>query len=209
MVTSDSGQSSSSEDNQLKQVVRRTKRLKICENVDVHLDNDASLESSASQNISTQQPRSTCTTFVAPSQVQIQTNFGDQCSTNSSFLNSSINSSFRSNVSPMSQNEFSFNSIVGEEVEDIITHINKLPQDESTSSSSSSSLTAISPSNNNSSFSNCSQQALMENGSRWNQDSSSVDNVDDITIDELAGYLDQFIYIGSKQMSTMAEMMYT
>jgi len=55
---------------------------------------------------------------------------------------------------------------------------------------------------------NCSQQAaLMESGGRsWTQESS--DPVDDVTIDELASYLDVFVYI-PKKMSPMAEMMYT
>lgn len=43
----------------------------------------------------------------------------------------------------------------------------------------------------------CSQQALME-----------TTPVDDVTIDELASYLDVFVYI-PKKMSLMAEMMYT
>jgi len=45
----------------------------------------------------------------------------------------------------------------------------------------------------------CSQQALME---------TSNGPVDDVTIDELASYLDVFVYI-PKKMSPMAEMMYT
>lgn len=68
-----------------------------------------------------------------------------------------------------------------------------------------SSAQAISPSSPNL---NCSQQALMENnGNRWTQE-SSIDPIDDVTIDELASYLDVFVYI-PKKMSPMAEMMYT
>jgi hypothetical protein len=56
---------------------------------------------------------------------------------------------------------------------------------------------------------NCSQQALMENsGGRWSSSQESSDQVDDVTIDELASYLDVFVYI-PKKMSPMAEMMYT
>ncbi|CAG7734245.1 unnamed protein product [Allacma fusca] len=55
---------------------------------------------------------------------------------------------------------------------------------------------------------NCSQQALMESsGNRWTPE-SSADPIDDVTIDELASYLDVFVYI-PKKMSPMAEMMYT
>lgn len=42
----------------------------------------------------------------------------------------------------------------------------------------------------------------------YDEQSSTKDHTDDITVDELAGYFENFVYI-PKKMSHMAEMMYT
>lgn len=58
----------------------------------------------------------------------------------------------------------------------------------------------------------CSDTSVLDhrlsNSDEYDEPSSSKDHSDDVTVDELAGYFDNFVHI-PKKMSHMAEMMYT